>query len=760
MRKSLFCSSAIVGTLFAAPAFAEVGTLSDNVQSSQTQTSGAEAQPTQTFQARTASLEEIVVTAQKRAENVQQVPISITSIDGETLTNVGIFTTVNLSFAAPSLVYTSTGAYAQPYLRGVGSEIAIPNADPSVTTYIDGVVVSANTAIIQNLLGVERVEVLEGPQGTLYGRNATAGAINIYTLTPEDTLDANVSAQVGNFSMRQVTGNVSGGVTEDLAVGFYGGYYSRDSYLTQIGNGPRPDHARGLAGRVKAVWTPSSAVTLTATFEVSDESNPEVGASRNIQPNNLPATLGAPDAVQPPLVINTGPDNRSGFVGTENRTYAAALRQEIDLGFANLLGITGYRNFRSEQGVELDGSPLPILHAYALGRNEQFSQELQLLSPDQSSIQWIVGGFYLHEVVKQDPQQITSQFIFPEPVTGALTLSTVTLNSYALFAQATFPLDFLNPSLSLTLGGRFTHDVKSWSSSGEFTTGPGEGTPIPGTSIIYPDDRESWSNFSPKVSLEYRPNDDLMFYATFARGYKAGAFNMTSPSIPLPPALEPEQLDDFEGGFKGEFFDRRVRLNMAIYHYRRSEIQTSVVAGGSLGVTTLENAGSATATGVQGSLAVALTDDLRFQTSAAWQNSEYTEFENASGFVLSPMGNANVTVDASGNDTPRSPTWVASAQLNYSHDFSDGSAIHFDSAVLYNSGFLWEPTNVLQENAYVVLNGNIGYTLPGGKVKASIFATNITNENYSLGTNFFPVAIGVYDAPPRMYGLRLEWGLN
>jgi iron complex outermembrane receptor protein len=705
-------------------------------------------------------LDEIVVTAQKRAENLQSVPISITSIDGDTLTSLGVFTTVNLSFAAPSLVYTSTGAYAQPYLRGVGSEIAIPNADPSVTTYIDGVVVSANTAIIQNLLGVERVEVLEGPQGTLYGRNATAGAINIYTLTPDDALDANLSAQVGNYSMRQVTGNVSGGVTEDLAVGFYGGYYSRDSYLTQLGNGPRPDHARGLAGRIKALWTPSEVITLTGTFEVSDESNPEVGASRNIQPDNLPATLGAPDAVQPPFVINTGPDNRSGFVGTENRTYAAALRQEIDLGFGSILGITGYRNFRSEQGVELDGSPLPILHAYALGRNEQFSQELQLLSPDDSSIQWIFGGFYLHEIVKQDPQQITSQFVFPAPVTGSTTLSTVTLNSYALFAQATMPLDFINPDISLTLGGRFTHDVKSWSSSGEFTTGPGEGTPIPGTSIIFPDQREAWSNFSPKVSLEYRPTEDLMFYATFARGYKAGAFNMTSPSIPQPPALDPEQLDDFEGGFKGEFFDRRMRLNMAIYHYRRSDIQTSVVAGSSQGVTTLENAGAANATGVQGSLALALTDDLTLQTSAAWQNSEYTDFQNASGFVLSPLGNANVTVDASGNDTPRSPTWVASAQLNYSHDFSDGSAIHFDSAVLYNSGFFWEPTNVLQENAYVVLNGNLGYTFPGGQVKASLFATNITNENYSLGTNFFPVAIGVYDAPPRMYGLRLEWNLD
>jgi iron complex outermembrane recepter protein len=290
------------------------------------------------------TLEEVVVYAQKRSENLQQVPIALTAVTAESLARSGVSTTQDLAFVAPSLVYSRTGAYAQPYLRGVGSELTNANADPSVTTYVDGVVVSTTAGLIQELLGVERVEVSAGPQGTLNGRNATAGAISIYTLTPSHTPQAEVKASYGNYDSKEFSGFLSGGLSESLALGVYAGFADRDSYLTQLGNPLRPSSERNWGGRLKAVYTPDDAIKLTGSVEYTETKSMEAGAFRNAQNPNLGVTLGIPNAVQPPYVVNNGPNANSGFAAVNNTVFASTLREEVDFGWARLLGITGYRN--------------------------------------------------------------------------------------------------------------------------------------------------------------------------------------------------------------------------------------------------------------------------------------------------------------------------------------------------------------------------------------------------------------------------------
>lgn len=195
-----------------------------------------------------------------REERLQDVPIAVAAIGSSSLENNRVLATQDLQVAVPTLVYSSTGLYAQPFLRGIGSDLTFPNADPSVATYIDGVFVSNNSATIQSLLGTDRVEILSGPQGTLYGRNAVAGAINVYTLTPDDKFEGRLSASYGNYDLVEVGGHMSGPVTDTLFVGIYGGYSRRDSFYNRTAQSIDDlDRETSSGVRMKAVWEPNAA---------------------------------------------------------------------------------------------------------------------------------------------------------------------------------------------------------------------------------------------------------------------------------------------------------------------------------------------------------------------------------------------------------------------------------------------------------------------------------------------------------------------
>ena len=301
-------------------------------------------------------LEEIVVTAQKRTENAQSVPIAITAINGSALERSGIGTTQQLPLAVPALFFAQDAGFAVTYLRGIGTNITDPGAENSVATFIDGVYVSSQSGTIFDLMGTQRVEVLEGPQGTLYGRNATGGAINIYTLTPDQKFDAALTTSYGNYNTMQESGHISGGVTDTLAVGVYFGVSRQDIYYKYVPappvGQPLQDTAWGLRG--KAVWTPTDFFKLTASIEQTHELNGDLAAI-GVQPNALSYALGAPKIIDPQdwVVSNAV----AGYSRTTTTT--GILREEGDLGFANLVGITGYRKLEAAAQEELDGTDLP-----------------------------------------------------------------------------------------------------------------------------------------------------------------------------------------------------------------------------------------------------------------------------------------------------------------------------------------------------------------------------------------------------------------
>jgi iron complex outermembrane recepter protein len=709
-------------------------------------------------------LQEIIVTAQKRSENVQKVPISIATISAAALQRNGVTTSRDLEFSVPTLVYNQASNNAQPFLRGIGSDTNGPNYDVSVATYVDGVFISSNAAVIQGLLGVDRVEVLEGPQGTLYGRNAVGGAINIYTRTPGAKTEAGFDVTSGNYNLVQTQAYLSGAVTDTLSVGIYGGYYDRDSYFTRQNNSlaePQTEQRYGV--RVKAVWTPLPALKLTGSVEYIRTRSFEDGAFRNVQDNSLSFDLARAFGLPVDNSRYHIDADQAQFVLT--RDIDATLREELDLGFAQALGITAYRNFKSAASDDLDGTPLGILVDYTPDEpSRQFSQELQLISKPGSAITWIGGIYYFHEYSGYDPVDTMSPsgILFPSPIVDERSYVFVKTDSFAAFGQVTAPLDFVTPGLKLTLGGRYTIDSKRFEPAESMNLDSAGA--IVGAVTTFPELEHSWRKFTPKVTLDYTFGGTLL-YASYSKGFKSGAYNIATPADPGP--VNPETLNAFEIGFKSRVANW-LRWNGAAYDYDFSNIQTQLVDG-TTGRTSIQNAASARAHGIETQLTVAPVHDLTFNASAAWEHSRYSSFPNAATYLLpgetvrgttcaGPV-NCSYSYDATGNQMQRAPEWVFSTELAYDHVNDDRSGYSASIKWYHNGGYFWEATNRFRQQAYSLVNASIGYTLPGGQVTVSGFVTNLTNARYENALLVLPISVVVLDGEPRFYGatLRYRW---
>ena len=699
-------------------------------------------------------LEEITVTAQKRTENIQTVPIALTAINGSALERAGIGTTQQLPLAVPALFFAQDAGFAVTYLRGIGTNITDPGAENSVATFIDGVYVSSQSGTIFDLMGTQRVEVLEGPQGTLYGRNATGGAINIYTLTPEQKLDAGLTASYGNYNTMQESAHISGGVTDTLAVGVYLGASRQDIYYKYLPTPPvgQPMQDTAWGARVKAVWTPTDSIKLTASIERTHELNGDLAAI-GVQPNALSYALGAPKIIDPQdwVVSNAN----AGYSLTTTTT--GILREEADLGFANLVGITGYRKLEAAAQEELDGTDLPgELRLSAATPDRQISQEIQLISRPGSYIKWQGGLYYFHDKTGYDPLVVASELLF---IPGTLVNQTVTSDedttSYAGYAQADFPLDFWVQNLTLTLGGRVTKDTKTLlSSSSNLATASG----ICLACATFAGESRSWTRFTPKATLTYKW-DSTMLYATYAQGFKSGLYNTSAPGVPGTPGtapVGPEKLTDFEVGAKSDLFDEHLRLNLAAYYYDYKDVQVQSISPNGGVSAILQNAASARAFGVEFSTSVVVTDQLRVNSSAAWEDSKYTNFPGAPFYSLGtgPAG-TNVelsTVSGSGHTLVQAPDFVMTLGPDYKIPLSHGDSVDVNATLYYNSGYSLDATGQLTQGAYALVNAFVAYHFSDDHWTATLWGNNLTDRQYATygGINAFGTYI--HDNRPRMFG--------
>jgi iron complex outermembrane receptor protein len=692
------------------------------------------------------AIQDIVVTAQRRSERLQDIPIAVTAITGDALGEKHAMTTQDLQLSIPSLNYGNQSGFATPYLRGIGSDIAAINSDPSIATYIDGVYLANNTSTVVSLLGVERIEVLLGPQGTLYGKNALGGAINVVTRTPTSETDGQIQITGGNYNRLEGNGYVSGRIANNLYGGIYAVGQRRDFYYDyqipvnqrQLSGTPSHEWAWGVRG--KLVWD-VGALKVVASLEHSELAQADGNVFRNLQD---PVTLQPNYNPQDKYV-----DSADARSSARPRSTLAVVRADLDMDFARFVSISSYRKVKFQGGTDIDGGPVPIFSVFAESHSDDYSQEFQLQSPTGNPITWTVGLYGFYEDASFDP---TGLAIFGTPV---LTFANVKTTSWAVFGQATFPIV---DDLNLTVGARYSRDRKEFSAF-DFTQAiVNRQLSGPTTLLVqYPDDRNSWGAFTPKVTLDYKMGSTLL-YATYSKGYKPGAYNAAGPANPGP--INPEKLTSIEAGTKSDFLDGKLRVNTSFYHYKFKDIQVQSLAPGGGGATLLQNGASATAYGAEITSIAQITPAFSLNANLAFEHAEFDSFPafaaNLIGVPAPPFAvNSPISLDASGNKLARAPKFVFSGGAHYVFDLGNSDRVKLDADWYHNSGFFWDPSNQTKQKAFDLVNLSATYVNDAGDWSIQTWVKNVFNEYHFNTITTTSLAVSANEAEPRMYGVTV-----
>ncbi|MDB5579225.1 MAG: hypothetical protein JWR80_4401 [Bradyrhizobium sp.] len=714
---------------------------------------------------------EIIVTANRRAENQQSVPITISAFKGETLTALGVRSTVDLPQLTPGLNLTRTLAGSNTFLRGVGTTNSGYTTESPVATYIDGLYLPNAAASAFNFNNIERIEVLKGPQGTLYGRNTTGGLVQVITKDPGDVASLDVSAGYGNYDTTQlnfygstpIATNLAGNIAvnfTDQADGWYRNIFlNTDAFKYKD---------VGVQGKLKWTPGPDTKVTLRGFYD-------RVRSDQGNFAGVFPGSLGIDGT--PYLGKGNFASRITPFV--RQRQANVSLKVEQGLGFATLSSITGYiDNKSSSQSVQngIVGQPITGQSAVNIGipaRAKTFSQELQLASnASTSKLQWIAGLFYYHDdthVATEVYSTCVGATCAGTPV-PTRTAGFQKTRSYSAYGEGTYSI---TSSTRLTLGLRYTRDQKSLSGLAEPLPGrPNTPASLPATAVLHPGDPfagnpsgidtdVNFAKLTYKAVLAQDLSSDVHLYASFNRGFKSGGFNPIS--FTNPPS-KPETLDDYEIGVKSELFDRMLRLNVAGFYYDYRDIQLRSTAppappGGSI----LFNAASAHIKGVDADFVFAPARGFTISGGLEYLDARYASFPGGTCVTPRPVGGAvlggtaSTPCDLTGKRPPSSPRF----SYNFGPSYTFSTAIGSFTATAndgYKSSYFWDLDNRIKQKSFHLVNASVTWTANDHRFSVQVFAKNINNAYYATSGSEGTGGNDVYlPGAPRTYGATLRF---
>lgn len=697
----------------------------------------AQQTPGAQFDAGGPSVEEIVVTAQRRSENRQSVPISVTAVSAAQLEQAGVTSSSDLSVIAPA-VRVSTGlGGADISIRGV-SGTGSGADEPANAVYIDGVYQSSPTASLFEFNNIERVEVLKGPQGTLFGRNAAGGLIQVITRPPQFSPDLKVEAGYGNYDTAQGNLYATTPLGSNVAIDIAGSIdHQNDGWGRNTATGRdayRGDHA---GARSKLLWNISSDTSLTLAALFSRTYSPSLQGG-----GLLPGELTVTGFMNPGyFLLNRNTDDRAG---TNQQNYAATLKHEFT--WATFTSITSRDDVRFHVSKDLDMSPVPVLDLRINSDAKTWTQELQLASAAGSPVTWTGGFFYYYNRLLTDPLRVTGLAV--APLQYADTYSDAVTRSYAAYGQATFAvLDRTH----LTAGVRYTRDERRI----DFTTQISV-PDVPPTR--FPTQKTTNSKPTWRLALDRQLAADVLVYVSDSRGFKSGLFNATNPGLP---SAEPETVDAYEVGLKSELFDHRLRANLSAFYNDVKDIQLRGVPRG-LTTPIFYNAANANFKGVDLEVEAVPVERLKAQANVAYLYGRYgAGFTNALFYSVppAPLGGLDAGIgDASGNQPVLAPKWAASLSAQYVIPSPAGD---FELAGTYSfsDSFFFDPQNRVRQPAYSLVNASITWNALA-HLRVVIWGKNLSDRHYY--TNIEPSNFGdeYYPAAPRTFGGTIRWTLR
>ncbi len=750
-------------------------------------------------------LEEVIVTAQKRTESLQDTPIAITAFTANDLASKGIDDISQIAALTPNLTFDTTAALsgsssaAVVFLRGVGSQSFQITDDPGVGTYVDGVYVSTSIGGVLDVIDIERIEVLRGPQGTLFGRNTIGGAINITSQKPSSEGNGSFTATVGNFNRINVRGSIDLALSENVLVKVSGGTKQADGFIKHLitptslpTSNTTDDRQRSrsgedlgddneAAGRISLLYTPNDDLELYLTADVSrvrETSAPsslvgteQQGSLVGLFYNNstFPGVPSVADQLSGQIPGFTGAvlyDNQFVAADPSRQTYATGPNgTSIDVyGFSATLkynindnlefkSISSYRNTEALFNRDADGSPLTVTHGSNDFEHEQFSQELQLVgNAFDDNLIWIAGVYYFSE---EASDFFRAPITFPFG-TGILN-SEVENESLAVFGQLTYRL---TDDLALTAGVRWTEDEKQLLP--DFRTELGTGVDfLPFTNNVngvrqpnvpFAIVSKTFSEVTPRISLEYNVSDGLLTYASYSEGFKSGGFNGRQP---FPRAagviqFDPETLKTFEVGAKWQSSNNRFRVNAAAFTTEYDDIQLTVLEGIAPGT---QNGGDAEIDGLEIEIAGFLADPLEFRLAVSYLDGEYVR-------LLQDPTNNNATPFPITNELANSPEFSGSIGFDYAlpantkGDFTISLDIAYTDEIYNNEA----NTELLRQPSHTIVDARLVYQPEDLSWKMTFWGKNLGDERVIVSGDANP-AIGFIEANfnrPREYGVTFN----
>ena len=734
------------------------------------------------------TLEEIVVTAQKREQSLQDVPIAVTVLGADFIKQTGATTLSDIAKSTPGLSLTDTQSEDTAiYLRGIGSGDFGYSSDESIPVYLDGVYLGSGSALIGDLLDITQIEVLKGPQGSLFGRNAVGGAVSVTTAKPSNELEGSASIDIGNYNLRTAKGVLNLPVIEDKLLARVAiSKRDRDGWQTNSATGVKDGYAQDRwSARAKLLWLINDDLELEISSDWLQENDhsgyyhvlggdfapllsPETSNLSGQTANNGNGFL----AIDPNTgsLIFDGPQGQGVDYGLKRRVRGNAAKLQWHINDAlSLTSVSSYRQLSSAISEDNDGSEFHVLNVRAFEDNEEYSQELRL-NGVQGDLDWFVG---LSAYKSDIDGRVTDSFgalIIGETFDEVAKVKAKT-ESYALFGDAIWSI---TEKTKLTVGFRYSYDSKSqdirnpnpvgllFAGSAQFLDENGNPDPSLASS------HKNWSNISPRFVLDHYLNDDTLVYAGVSQGYKSGGFNSfptvdTSGNTVIPgtsfPAVpfgstepfEEERITNYEAGIKSTLLNQRLRFNASVFYYDFTDLQFLIGQGV---VTRASNAGKANGKGVDIETTYLLSDDLTISTNISWLDTEY-------GSDVVEFGNKLIV--KKGQDLTLAPKLSGNINLDYATSFEDIGELRINLNYSYTGDRRHgnkTDNPIYREKSSALLNGRVALTPEDAQWEVALWGKNLSNETSIETFGGVTDDFGFISArrnEPRTYGINLNF---
>ena len=700
-------------------------------------------------------LEEIIVTAQKRAEGLSDVPISISAVSGKQVENYGQTNLEQISSSVPNLKITQTAIANRIAIRGIASGDN-KGFEQSVAMFVDGVYYGRDQLSRLPLVDMERVEVLRGPQPTLFGKNAIAGAVNITTRSPTDEFEGSISGLYEfNHKEFQLTGVLSGPLSDGIEARVVGYHRSMDGYFYNQELDRDEPNVDEYYVRGKLEFDKGGPLAAELKLEYAD-------FEMKGQPRDVFGAVGNYNAVfQGPFFVSTDPDfvREDNGYESQNKVFGATLNADLELGDHTLTSVSSLLDYKTREIVDVDFSGISFLDGTNLREDyRQFSQELRLTSPGGEAFNYIAGIYYQH--AKLDVQDFTlfnpTFLALGAPFSALGDTSndrdyTQKSDLISAFAQGELSV---TDQLRITAGARFNHEKKSGSRSLAIVQGPLSVAPAPVVAAVFRalnieahsiSGKISEDSFNPMVNVQYDATDDLMLYASYAKGTKAGGFDIRSNSLPTSTTVarpgafefEDESADNFEAGLK--YKGRNVAFNLSFYRTDYKDLQVNIFDG-TLNFN-VRNAAEARTQGVEADFRAAIADGLTVSGAVAYLDFKFTNFTDGQCYYLQTPG-PNGFCDYSGKRNALSPKWSGNLNLDYTTPVTSDMKVALNVNADFSSSYIaaanLDPRT--HQDGYVKLGARLALAEVEDRWEVALIGRNLTNQRILQTGSSMPLA--------------------